>query len=319
MGFFEKIIISEEFSESIRLDRFLNKNFPWLNKALIEKLLRGKKILVNSKKAEGKLRIISGDQISFFTDLNKYEKDLKPRQMLHNISCKDFFESLIIWQDDSICVINKPYGLCSQGGTGNPEHLDMIIKQYNQEYRLVHRLDKQTSGIMLIAKNYQSAIFLTEQFRKNLIDKTYLAVLDNPLPDAFGTINIPIGKDFSNSKEKMLAFANKSKNAITNYKTIINFKDGTSFVELKPETGRTHQLRVHTSYLGSSIVGDSKYGSKIKNKLHLHAYKIVFSIKNMQNKLTFVAPLSDHILNTIKKNDINWETSYEKLFGESSY
>ncbi len=319
MSFLKKILVNQDFSDSIRLDRFLKKKFPWLNKALIERLLREKKVLVNGKKAEGKLRIISGDQIDLFTDLDSYVKDFKPKQMLQDISYKDFFESLVIWEDENICVINKPYGLCSQGGTGNLEHLDMIIKQYNQEYRLVHRLDKQTSGIMLIAKSYQSALFLTQQFKENLIEKTYLAVLDNPLPDGSGTINIPIGKDFSSAKEKMLAFANKSKTAITNYKTITNFNDGTSFVELKPETGRTHQLRVHASYLGSPIVGDNKYGSKIKNKLHLHAYKIVLSIKNMQNKLTFVAPLSDHILNTIKKNDIDWEILYEKFCRQSSH
>lgn len=297
--------------ESTRLDRFLLRRYPWLNKGLIEKFLRQKKILVNNQKARGKTRVNSQDKVDILMDLNKYKRDMPFVKQKIEITSEDIFlfKQMIVWENDEICVINKPHGLASQGGNNTKKHLDNISKAYNPQCRLVHRLDQHTSGVMVFAKTLATATYLGKKFQENAIHKIYLAIVEGVLDPLSGLIDTSIGKDLSQGKEKMVINAPHSKKSLTEYSIIKVLPDGYSLVELKPKTGRTHQLRVHMAYMGCPILGDKKYGAKKREKLHLHAYKIIIP---MSTPLTFVAPLSDHIARTIEQYNIKLETVYDK-------
>lgn len=291
-----------------RLDRWLKRQYPTLTQGMIEKLLRQGKIRVNGQKVTSGTRVSEEDNISvpevFLKTLTQTPAPLiayKPEDI-------DYLASLIIWEDEEICVLNKPSGIATQGGTKTTRHLDGLLQAYGcgQPFRLVHRLDRDTSGVLIVAKTLEMSIFLSEAFKKKLVKKVYWAIVHKTPSIKQGTINAPIAKVEEGNKEKMVVDFEAGKMAITEYRVLKSLKDQSAWLELRPETGRTHQLRVHTSYMGHPIIGDKKYGEIDDQPLHLHSRKITIPLPSGRT-LTFVAPPPHHIEERLKESKINWE------------
>ena len=271
----QSILVNQDLA-SLRIDKLLCKKFD-ISFSLAQKLVREKKIKVNDKKADTNYKAQVGDTILIFVNLpprieNNYSKPTISKQKQQK------FWDTKIFEDENIVVINKPSGLASQGGSGIDISVDDFINLKN--YQLVHRLDKDTSGLLLIAKNNLSAEFLTNCFKNKTINKTYIALVYGLVKKESGTIDIPLAKKRIGISEKVQADIEFGKPAITKYKVLKHFNDFTE-LELSPITGRTHQLRVHCKEIGHPILNDMKYGGKKvlrKEKfprLCLHAYKII--------------------------------------------
>ena len=264
---------------SMRLDRWIKNNIGKYPQSLLEKSIRNGKIKLNKKKTNSSYRLQIGDEINFYN----FDYSFKPKDnFIYKPSKKNLDEnekSLIIDNDDFI-VINKKSGISSQGGTKSKNNLIDIFSNStlfkDTKPYSVHRLDKETSGVMIIAKNYNSAKLLTSLFRLKKIHKTYLAICHGIFKNKKGEIR---GNLVKYERQKKI-----TELAITNY-NVINSNNFFTFVELKPITGRKHQLRKQLAFMGNPIVGDSKYNiikqkNKNEKKLMLHAYKIKFMINN---------------------------------------
>lgn len=293
-----------EFTPNLtRLDRLLRRLYPGLTQGVLEKLLRNKKILVDGKPAKSSTRIESEQQLRIFEDLSTYATSTnKPIKYSMPVSKEDlkWIENIIIWEDDDLIALNKPQGLAVQGGTGTKRHIDAIMKVYNPEARLVHRIDKDTSGVLVMAKTIPMAQYLTNLFANHGVEKTYRAVVEgNPRP-AQGVIDFPLGKEMVGNKEKMVINGPHARPAETQYMVRKKLED-LALVDCWPKSGRTHQIRVHLSASGWPILGDYKYGATIRDQtLHLHAYEIKFPLPE-SGKMVITAPLSDHMLETIRR------------------
>lgn len=270
----------------------MKKNYPSLTLSHLQKLCRTGQIRVNGKRVSYNEPLIQNDEIRLPPFINEY-KDMPTTIVKNNTkytkSDIDDILKTIIYEDDEIIVLNKPSGIAAQGGTGITKHIDTLINialpKYNNSLRLTHRIDKETSGILVIAKNYESANKITTMFKEKKIKKTYLALVYGNFDDnkKEGTIKIPILIEDENDTNKK----QNLKSAITDYKVLDEAFGTLSFVKLSPLTGRRHQLRIHLSKMGHPIIGDFKYGlsnefSKLKDsfeidiprKLYLHAYQI---------------------------------------------
>ena len=266
---------------SMRLDRWIKNNIGKYPQSLLEKSIRNGKIKLNKKKTNSSYRLQIGDEINFYN----FDYKFKPKNNSIYIPSKknlDENEKSLISDNDDFIVINKKSGISSQGGTKSKNNLIDIFSnstlfEDTKPYS-VHRLDKETSGVMIIAKNYNSAKLLTSLFRLKKIHKTYLAICHGIFKNKKGEIR---GNLVKYEREKKI-----TELAITNY-NVINSNNFFSFVELKPITGRKHQLRKQLAFMGNPIVGDSKYNiikqkNKNEKKLMLHAYKIKFMINNIK-------------------------------------
>ncbi|MDA0902595.1 MAG: RluA family pseudouridine synthase [Proteobacteria bacterium] len=287
-----KFLIKDD-NQGDRLDKFLAKiisSFP-----LSQKLIRKKLVKVNHRNAPASYKLMSGDEIEVLFDVSINNKD-DQRKSKKTIDPQNIekLKQAIIFKDDNVIAIDKPSGLAVQGGSGIKFSVDEALPHLKFDLqtnpRLVHRLDKDTSGILLIARNRQAADQLTEIFREKKIQKTYLAIVKGIPNKAAGVINMPLIKKYQGKNEKVYHDAQLGKEAITHYKLLkSDYNLNCSLLELNPITGRTHQLRVHLKEIGHPIIGDYKYGgksalianvvnprqaAKFENRLHLHALKI---------------------------------------------
>ncbi len=269
----KKINISPDDVGS-RIEKFLSKNA--LGFSLTQKLIRKKQILVNDQKIQNGYKIETGDEITIPNIEFTQKTNKKPKVSKENIAK---ITKNIIFQDDNIIAINKPSGIATQGGSNikfSVAHSLPYLKFGNEQTpKLVHRLDKDTSGILLISRNRQISDVLLDKFKNKQISKTYLALIIGTPSKKSGEINLPLLKKYQGRNEKIYVDKN-GKEAITKYK-ILSSRDNISLIELYPITGRTHQLRVHMKEIGHPILGDYKYGQKGKNdfkRLALHAFKI---------------------------------------------
>jgi 23S rRNA pseudouridine955/2504/2580 synthase len=283
------------------------------------------KIRLNGKKVKAGERLETGHVISIFEDLtpcisqNLEKSPLPHKKTLPPLTPEEinWLESLIVWEDKDMLVLNKPSGLAVQGGTKTTKHIDRYVSQYglhkNCQYRLVHRIDRDTSGILLLAKSSTMAAYLTNRFKESLVEKTYWAiVVGNPTP-GYGTIKAPLLKAEFGDREKVVVDPKNGKKAVTHYRSIKRLMgknlDNLTWLELKPETGRTHQIRVHCEHMDTPIVGDGKYGgmmaTTIDKKLHLHARSL--TIRDREgSRFVFTAPPPDHMIETLKRYKISW-------------
>ena len=258
-----------------------------------QKYIRTKQVLVNGSKVAYNYRLAKGDVIS--TSILKYsnilDKPAKPKPA-SNIKLKTIYE------DDKIIVINKPFGLASQGGNKVKQNVDDTYPNYH----LVHRLDKDTTGCLMLAKTPKVAKHLMHGFQQKNIIKTYIALVVGVPKPIEGQINLPIIKQKQDGNEIMVIDEHnpKAQKAITNYKVLERLSNKAAIIELQPITGRKHQLRCHLAAIGNPIVGDGKYGGKyahlggFSNKLHLHALSL--SLNGLLDLYeTFTAPLPDHM------------------------
>ena len=279
-----KFIPVTKNEENSRLDRVIHKKYPYLNQGKIEKALRSKLITVNQQKSISNYRLNIGDQVQIASFLiqENYSDYKNDKQVTAN-QIKLITDN-IIYRDGDLIVINKPAGLAVQGGSKIKISVDDIMPKMLEasdtwtdettSHKLVHRLDKETSGILLIALNNYTAQELAYAFKEHLVQKKYLAILTGKVKVNNGQISSFISKEYERTSQE--------ENAITNYKVLAK-KPNASFIEFNPITGKTHQLRLHSLELGFPILGDNKYDLELqgnkKTNLHLHAAEISIPYK----------------------------------------
>lgn len=270
--------------------KYLTEKFPKLTFALICKLCRKGAIKVNNKKTSHNRILNIGDAIQT-PDLTEY---IDSNAKL-NVSASDKkeFEKYIIFEDENIIAINKPNNIATQGGYNIKKSIDKLALSYNPNLKLVHRLDKETSGVLVLAKTPLVASQLSKSFSNNDCRKTYYAITHGYFSKKKGIIDKPI-KKITGSRFGTSVIDNKDgKKAITQYE-VLQAKKNLSLVSFYPITGRTHQIRVHSANIGHSILGDVKYGGEPANRLFLHAVSISFSLGKKKYKVE--SPLDEKFL-----------------------
>lgn len=285
-----------------RLDKYL-ANYSDYSRSTITKMLDNNFILVNNKKEKASYKVRENDIIEIL-DGYKEETDIVPIEM----------DIDIIYEDDDIMVINKPSGLVVHPGSGNYDntlvnglmHYTNSLSDINGEERpgIVHRIDKDTSGLLLVAKNNKAHAILTEYFKNHEnIKREYIALLCGVFPHDSATIDAPIGRD-PKDRKKMTVTANNSKEAITNMKVIKKYQNYT-LVSCILKTGRTHQIRVHMNYIGYPIYNDPVYNTKKSTEFgqFLHSYKMDFIHPITKKELHFEAPLPKYFQDFIDSLD----------------
>ena len=281
-------ILNVDIELPCRLDRYLKKLYPSLTQGMVERALRFKQIMVNSCKVAANLRIKAGDQIFIEDSLNLEPQKVSDRVFSSStvILAGKLMKDYLVYQDEWLISINKPSGLATQGGSKIGLSIDDALQYLNSQgadLKLVHRLDKDTSGILLIAKNYASSIKLVKAFKEKNIQKTYIAVVLGNLPQHEGEISGMIGKNRVGAYGTVQNDEEHGKLAITCYKLLKNLNNGLTLVEFTPLTGRMHQLRFHAKMLGCPIIGDTKYGTQeamaLSKEMLLHAKKIILPEK----------------------------------------
>ncbi len=294
-------------SSGERLDKILSLALADYSRSFVQNLFSADLVSCNGKAVSKSFKPKKDDIVSF-TVPEPRELSLEPQ----NIPLDIFYE------DNDLLVVNKPRGMVVHPAPGNYDstlvnallwHCKGNLSGINGVVRpgIVHRIDKDTSGLLLVAKNDSAHISLSSQISAHSLDREYRAVIHGHLKDTEGTIDAPIGRS-PNDRKKMCVINQNSKNAVTHYKVLEEYKDF-SFVALKLETGRTHQIRVHMSYLGHPVAGDFVYGPKNGvSKLHgqcLHAGIIGFIHPSTKEYIRLEAPLPDYFtdfLGRIKNN-----------------
>lgn len=289
----------------MRIDRFLRNHFGQIPQSLIEKNLRNGRIKLNKKKIKSSKKIRFNDEIELFNfEFKKIINQKKKKYNPTNEIIKEN-EDLVIENNYNFVVLNKQSGISVQGGTKSKKNLIDIFAKSNlfrdEKPFSVHRLDKDTSGVFIIAKNRETAQLLTSLFRLRKVYKTYLAICNGEL----------ILTDKGTLKDNLIRFENKKKiveKAETKYE-ILDKNNNATFIKLNPITGRKHQLRKQLYNLGNSIIGDKKYNStnnsKINNKnLMLHSYEIKFKIN--EKKYTFRAIPPNYFRNMLNTKRLNF-------------
>ena len=293
-------IVDGDYNDS-RLDKWFKNKVINLPHSLLEKILRQNKIKVNKKKTKSSYRLQTGDLIEIY-NISKFKPADKKKKIKYLPKKKEIgaYDDYLIENNENFIVINKPTGIPVQSGTKSFKNIIDILKNTkyfeNSKPFVVHRLDKETSGVLIIAKNRKYAQLFTSLFRIRKIHKTYLAIV-------YGKVD----KSIKLMKDDLIYYENNKKiiqKAISNLKTIKS-NEGYSYLELNPITGRKHQLRKQLLKIGCPIIGDDKYflndrkRIKIKN-LMLHAYKIKFMINNIQ--YNFKAKYNSLFEDFLKKN-----------------
>lgn len=277
--------VSED-DDGIRLDRWFKRHVPDVSFNMVSRWSRTGQLRLNGRKAVPGDRIEAGQEIRFPPPPTAHAKSTRPQARREPLSEDEtrFIRDMVIYEDPSAFVLNKPPGLATQGGTKTTQHLDRLLDGLADERgrpKLVHRLDKDTSGALLVARTACSAGHFAKAFSGRTAKKVYWALVVG-VPDADeGTIDAPLAKQPGTGGEKMHIDEEHGLPAKTRWRTIDRAGNRAAWVELQPLTGRTHQLRAHMAAIGHPIVGDAKYGGAeafltggISRKLHLHAHRI---------------------------------------------
>ncbi len=297
--------------DDIRLDRWFHRHYPKVSKGLIEKLARKGAIRLDGKRIKTNIRLKAGMRLKVPAAIIEAQSHHKQETSKATSADIHMIENQIIFEDRFIIAINKPHNLASQGGSGIDKSLIDILQAIGQtkgyKPHLVHRLDKDTSGIMIIAKSPDMAATLTKSFQQRQIQKIYLAIVAGQARPAEGHISLPLAKRGSKGQQKIVADYDHGQKAESLYQTLETAGQIASIVALCPLTGRTHQLRVHANdALECPILSDGKYGGEkafipnLSKKLHLHAWQLHFSHPKTRQHLQLIAPIADHICQTIK-------------------
>ena len=315
-----------------RLDRWFKKRFPQLTQGAVEKMCRTGQVRVDGARCKGSDRIVAG-QIVRVPPLPDGAAPA-PRQSKISQADEKMIQDAVLWKDEHIIILNKPAGLPSQGGSGLGErHVDGLTEAlkfgFKDKPKLVHRLDKDTSGLLMLARTDRVARGLSESLRHHLTRKIYWAAVagvPNPRKGSvkYGLMKAPGGG--RGEGEKMICIHPAkmgdypdAKRAQTDFFTLWFLGTRLSWMALEPITGRTHQLRAHMAEMGHPILGDGKYGGSdtdnmgdgwgagvggdISRKLHLHARMLKFEHPITKEMMTFTAPLPDHMARTWKTLD----------------
>ena len=272
----------------IRLDKYLTQVLPQFSRAYLQKLIVQGYILVNKQRAKANQRLSNVDRITV---------ELPPLSLY---PLAEPIPLTIIYEDEDILVIDKPAGLTVHPAPGHPSHTlvnailahcpDLAMSNELMRPGIVHRLDKDTSGLIVIAKNDSAREYLAAQFKSRTVIKGYLVLVKGRLSPEQGMIEAPIGRD-PHSRRRM-AIVEAGKEATTRYR-VRQYLDNYTLVEVTPLTGRTHQIRVHLSAIGYPVIGDSLYGAKSVhlNRQFIHAYRLGFCLPSTKQYQEFIAPL----------------------------
>jgi len=306
----EGVTISEA-DDGQRLDRWLKKNYPGFTFGQLQKILRTGQLRVDGKRAKGDTRLAVGQVIrippQLLADPPERKKGINPKDA-------EFIRSLVIYKDQHVIAINKPPGLAVQGGSKIEKHVDGMLDGLADEGgvrpRLVHRIDKDTSGVLLLARTTLAAQALGDMFKGRDIRKYYWAVVA-PSPEMDqGKINVPLAKVDAGGGERVMAVdEEEGKSALTFYQVMERVGDKLAWVAFWPKTGRTHQIRVHALEMGSPLLGDYKYDPmqsfledkpELPRTLHLHARRVIMPHPITGKKLDITAPLGAEMKKTFK-------------------
>jgi 23S rRNA pseudouridine955/2504/2580 synthase len=327
------LTVTEDEGEQ-RLDKWLRRRFPQLNQVAVEKLCRTGQLRVDSARVKASDRVAPGQTVRV-----PPLPDAAPlaEKRIPGVSAADakMIQAAVLWKDEHIIILNKPAGLPSQGGSGQGDrHVDGLTEAlkfgYKDRPKLVHRLDKDTSGLLMLARTDRIARALSEALRHRATRKIYWSLVAGVPHPRQGSIKFALekapGRGRGGEGEKMLcvhpaklADHPDAKRAHTDYFTLWFLGTRLSWMALEPVTGRTHQLRAHMAEIGHPILGDGKYGGSaqenagdgwgaavggdLSRKLHLHARSLSFEHPITKAMLTFTAPLPDHMARTWKLLD----------------
>lgn len=297
--------------DGIRLDRWFKRHMPDVSFNIVSRWTRTGQLRLDGARATPGDRILAGQEIRLPPAEPK--APARPRKTVQRRPLSPdeaaFAESLVIHRDKDALVINKPPGLATQGGTKTSEHVDALLDglwfDAEQRPKLVHRLDKDTSGALLLARSARAAAYFSKSFSGRTAKKVYWALVVGVPSIEDGVIDLPLSKQPGTGGEKMHVDEEEGQTARSRYRVIDQAGTRCAWVELQPFTGRTHQLRVHMAAIGHPIVGDGKYGGKdafltgtISRKMHLHARRIRIDHPD-GDKLDIRAELPDHFRDSL--------------------
>ena len=308
--------VTEDEAE-IRLDRWFRRHFPGLMQSSIQKMCRTGQIRVDGRRAETSTRLAPGQSVRV-PPMPKEPAPVAIARAEVDLALRRELEDMVLYRDDQVIVLDKPFGLPVQGGPGITRHLDGMLDGFRGEGearpRLVHRLDRDTSGVLVLARTPGVAAKLAAAFRGRAVQKTYWAVVaGRPVP-VEGRIDLPLLKYEGRRGERSVPTTREDEDgqrAVTDYRTLDHAGQRLAWMELSPVTGRTHQLRVHCVAIGAPIVGDRKYHEPDQNgagtaiieglpeKLHLHARRLELP-HPAGGRLTVEAGLPQHMRETFK-------------------
>lgn len=302
--------------DGVRLDRWFKRHYPALTHGLLEKLLRTGQVRVEGKRAKAADRLEAGQTLRLPPQVVHGEMTEKPGAAAQAPQrVRGDLSDLVLYMDKNVIVLNKPSGLATQGGSGLSQHvdgmLDSLAFEKNQRPRLVHRLDKDTSGVLVIARTATAAAGLSRSLAERNAEKIYWALVKGVPSVKRGTIKAALAKEGGHGphgRDERVITAERdvdgAKDAVTDYVVLDQAGEEYAWLAVKPRTGRTHQIRVHLASLGTPIVGDFKYGGtavrglgEIENRLHLHARSIDIARPD-GGRLHADAPLPPHMLKT---------------------
>jgi 23S rRNA pseudouridine955/2504/2580 synthase len=302
----------------LRLDRWFRVHFPEVGHGYLQKLLRSGQVRVDSRRVQANARLEAGQQVRVPAVVRhppKAKPSLVPPPGLSK-GDRDFIERLILFEDEHVVVLNKPFGIAVQGGTGTKRHIDGLLAGMADRFggerpRLVHRLDRDTTGVLLVAKTRDAAAKLGRIFQTRSAAKTYWALVKGVPKPPQGKVEAALvkaaGPDGEDRVRKALpGEQDKAMHATTHYSLIDRVAHKAAWVSLKPVTGRQHQLRAHMALIGHPVVGDNKYegdkvlaDSGIEAKLHLHARRLMIPHPIARETVIDVtAPLPEHMART---------------------
>jgi 23S rRNA pseudouridine955/2504/2580 synthase len=294
---------------ALRLDRWFKRRFPQLGHGRLERLLRTGQVRVDGKRAKAGLRLEPGQKVRV-PPLGQDDEALRPAPKPRPVDERAVAElqRRVLYRDDEVLAIDKPAGLAVQGGTETPHHLDLMLDGLRfgakERPRLVHRLDKDTSGVLLLARSARAAAWLAEAFRRKDARKVYWAVTVGVPHPVQGRIDMALDKH-PGAKGERVAPDEEGRRAVTYYAIVEHAGKKAAWLAMMPVTGRTHQLRVHAAAIGTPILGDGKYGgagaqlsgSGLPRQLHLHARQIRMP-RPQGGWIDVTAPLPPHMRTT---------------------
>ncbi|MHA1569853.1 MAG: RluA family pseudouridine synthase [Alphaproteobacteria bacterium] len=291
----------------LRLDRWFRRHYPDLPHGRLERLLRKGEVRVSGARAKAGTRLAVGDEVRV-PPLEAPRAAAPPKAPPPPVADADAeaLRAAVLYRDRDVIALDKPPGLAVQGGSKTRRHLDAMLDALRFDAtdrpRLGHRLDKDTSGVLLLARNAAAAAKLAAAFRRRETRKIYWALVSGlPQPPA-GRIDLALEKQRGAGGERVVAAAETGRRAITEFFTLETAGDKVAWLALRPLTGRTHQLRAHCAALGTPILGDGKYGGRdafpeanLARKLHLHARTLEIARPGGRGVLQFTAPLPAHM------------------------
>jgi 23S rRNA pseudouridine955/2504/2580 synthase len=297
-----EIIEVNEDDDGQRLDRWLKKQRPDLPYVLVQKLLRKGQVRVDGKRAQPDTRLEEGQKVRMPIGSTEKDGDVRKKKVQQSMSIKD----MAVFEDEDLIILNKPSGLAVQGGSGLKIHLEMMLGPFSQRGvlpRLVHRLDRETSGLLILARSAAITRVMTTKFAERQIHKTYLALVSPVPPEKKGRIDLKLRKVSVGKGIETMQVSAGGQEAQTDYEVLATNPNGVALVQFSPHTGRTHQIRVHASASGFPLLGDEKYGgdmeilksAKVPVRVQLHAARLKFEHPHHGDKMDIKAPLPNDL------------------------